>query len=65
MLGVGDFERIKSKAEKLKVDGRTIQVIALEDLIAAKEAMGREKDRMTALELRIIEDKRKQSGGRA
>ena len=65
VLGVGDFERIKSKAEKLKVGGRTIRVIALEDLIAAKEAMGRDKDRMTALELRIIEDKRNRSGERA
>ena len=59
VLGVGDFERIKSKAEKLEVDGRTVLVIALGDLIAAKEAMGRDKDRMTAIELRVIEAKRR------
>ena len=59
VLGVGDFERIRSKAEKLKVDGREVLVIALDDLIAAKEAIGRDKDRMTAIELRVIEQKRK------
>ena len=59
VLGVGDFERIKSKAEKLKVDGREVLVIALDDLIAAKEAIGRDKDRLTAIELRVIEQKRK------
>jgi predicted nucleotidyltransferase len=64
VLGVGDFQRIKSKSEMLEVDGRALRVIALEDLIAAKDAMGRDKDRMTAMELRIIGEKRKRSGGR-
>jgi predicted nucleotidyltransferase len=61
VLGVGDFKRLKSRAEKLEIDGRTCWVISLEDLIAAKEAMGRDKDVMTAKELRVIAAKRSAS----
>lgn len=59
VLGVGDFARLKKNAEALEVDGRRYQVISLEDLIQAKEAMGREKDLLTAKELRAIAAKRK------
>lgn len=59
VLGVGDFARLKAKAEDLIVDGRTYSVMALEDLIAAKEALGREKDLLTAKELRAIQAKRR------
>jgi predicted nucleotidyltransferase len=58
VLGVGDFERLKRQAEELEVDGRRYRVISLGDLIAAKEAMGREKDLLTAKELRAIAAKR-------
>jgi predicted nucleotidyltransferase len=46
--GVGDFVRLKSQAEELEVDGQRYRVISLGDLIAAKEALGREKDLLTA-----------------
>jgi predicted nucleotidyltransferase len=58
VLGVGDFPRLRQHAEELEVDGRRFQVISLEDLIAAKEALGREKDLLTAKELRAIAAKR-------
>ncbi len=58
VLGVGDFVRLKDKAEELEVDGRRYRVISLEDLIKAKETMGREKDLLTAKELRAIAAKR-------
>ena len=58
VLGVGDFVRLRQKAEELEVDGRRYRVISLEDLIKAKEAMGREKDLLTAKELRAIAAKR-------
>ena len=58
VLGVGDFERLRSNAEELEVDGQKYRVISLNDLIAAKEAMGREKDLLTAKELRAIAAKR-------
>jgi predicted nucleotidyltransferase len=58
VLGVGDFARLKQQAEELEVDGQRYRVISLGDLIAAKEAMGREKDLLTAKELRAIAAKR-------
>jgi predicted nucleotidyltransferase len=60
ILGVGDFAELKSRAEELEVDGKRYLVISLEDLIQAKEALGREKDLLTAKELRAIAAKRKQ-----
>lgn len=59
VLGVGDFERLKRNAERLEVDGRTCWVRSLPDLVLAKEAMGRGKDRLAAVELRGIAAKRK------
>jgi predicted nucleotidyltransferase len=61
VLGVGDFARLKQAAEDFEIGGRVYHVIALEDLIAAKEAMGREKDLLAAKELRAIASKRKAS----
>jgi predicted nucleotidyltransferase len=61
ILGVGDFERLRQKAETVRVAGREYRLIALEDLIAAKEAMGREKDLLAVKELRAIASKRKQA----
>ncbi len=60
VMGVGDFHRLKSQAESVEVDGRTYQVISLADLIASKEALGREKDLLTAKELRAILTRRRQ-----
>jgi predicted nucleotidyltransferase len=60
VLGVGDFTRLKTRAERLVVDGRSYQVISLEDLIQAKEALGREKDLLTAKELRALAAKRRE-----
>lgn len=59
VLGVGDFSRLRMAAEELEVDGRKYRVISLEDLIKAKEALGREKDLLTAKELRAIAAKRR------
>ena len=58
ILGVGDFERLRSAAEEVAVDGVIYRVMSLADLIAAKEALGREKDLLTAKELRAIAAKR-------
>jgi predicted nucleotidyltransferase len=60
ILGIGDFARLAARAEKLEVDGRTYRFIGLEDLITAKEAVGREKDLLAAKELRAIAAKRAQ-----
>jgi predicted nucleotidyltransferase len=54
VLGVGDFARLKERAERTEIFGLSCAVISLEDLIAAKEAVGREKDLLTAKELRAV-----------
>ncbi|HVS53262.1 MAG TPA: nucleotidyltransferase [Opitutaceae bacterium] len=59
VLGVGDFNRLKGNAESYEVGGRVYRVISLDDLIAAKEAVGREKDLLAVKELRAIAAKRR------
>jgi predicted nucleotidyltransferase len=61
ILGLGDFEALRRNALEISMFGRRCRVISLEDLIKAKETMGREKDILTAKELRAIAAKRKQS----
>jgi predicted nucleotidyltransferase len=61
VLGVGDFHRLKETAEAYEIGERTYQVISLEDLIVAKEAVGREKDLLAVKELRAIAAKRARS----
>ena len=58
VLGVGDFPRLRKSAEDFEIGGRTYRVISLEDLIAAKEAVGREKDLLAVKELKAIAAKR-------
>ncbi len=60
ILGVGDFVRLKERAVEVPLFGRKCAVISLEDLIAAKEAVGREKDHLAVKELRAIAAKRAQ-----
>lgn len=59
VLGVGDFARIRERAVELPIFGRRVAVISLEDLIAAKEAIGREKDLLAARELRAVAERRR------
>lgn len=59
ILGVGDFERVRAKSLELELFSRRCRVISLDDLIRAKEALGREKDLLAAKELRAIRDKTK------
>ena len=62
VLGVGDFARLRERATLTEIFGVRCAVISLEDLIAAKEALGREKDLLTAKELRAIAAKRRLAG---
>lgn len=60
VLGLGGYEALARNAIEVPLFGRKCRVVALEDLIRAKEAMGREKDLLTAKELRAIAAKRAQ-----
>lgn len=54
ILGVGDFERVRARAIEVELFGRRCRLMSVEDLITAKETLGRDKDLMTAKELRSI-----------
>jgi len=59
ITGVGDFPRVRESSIEMELFGRRCRVISLEDLIRAKEALGREKDLLAAKELRAIAEKQK------
>lgn len=54
VTGVGDFERIKSHAIEISLFGLSCHVISIQDLILAKETLGRSKDLAVARELRVV-----------
>jgi len=62
VLGIGDYKRLKERAVEVSLFGRKCRLMSLDDLIAAKEALGREKDLLTAKELRAIAAKRQRPG---
>jgi hypothetical protein len=59
ILGIGEFERVRAASIEIELFGRRCRVISLQDLIQAKEALGRDKDLMAAKELRAIAEKQK------
>ena len=59
ILGIGDFERVRAASIEIELFGRRCRVISLQDLIQAKEALGRDKDVIAAKELRAIAEKKK------
>lgn len=58
VTGLGDFERLRTQAENFQIGGKTCRLISIEDLIQAKNALGRDKDLLAARELRAIAAKR-------
>lgn len=59
ILGVGEFERVRAASIEVELFQRTCRVMSLDDLILAKEALGREKDFLAAKELRAVREKQK------
>jgi len=58
ITGIGNFETLRKNAAPFDLFGRKVYVISIEDLIKAKEALGRHKDLLVAQELRAILDKK-------
>ena len=56
-MGVGEFEQVRAGAIEVELFGRRCRVISLDDLIRAKEALGREKDLLAVKELKAIREK--------
>jgi hypothetical protein len=52
--GLDAFDALYERAEKMTLFAHVCRVLSIDDLIKAKEAMGREKDRITVKELKEI-----------
>jgi predicted nucleotidyltransferase len=59
ITGVGGFERVRERAIDVELFGRRCMVMSLSDLIAAKRAMGRDRDQLAVRELEAIAEKGK------
>lgn len=57
ITGVGDYARVAARAVDIELFGQRVRAIGLDDLIAAKEALGRDKDLIAAKELRAVREK--------
>jgi predicted nucleotidyltransferase len=62
VLGIGEFERVSANSIEVELFGRRCRVMSLDDLIQAKEALGREKDLLAVKELKAIREKQGRSG---
>lgn len=60
ILGIGDFGRVRSASIEIELFGRRCRVISIEDLIQAKQALGREKDLIAVRELRAIMERKQE-----
>lgn len=65
IAGIENFSALRSNAVSLNLFGRQVLVISIEDLIKAKETLGRSKDLLVATELRAILEKSKDNPPRS
>ena len=54
--GAPAYEKLRSEATTIAVEGRTVRIASLDRLIAMAESMGRTKDKLLAAEYRTIAD---------
>jgi len=59
ITGVGDYARVREASVEIEIFARRCRVISIEDLISAKESLGRPKDLLAAQELRAILEQKK------
>ena len=52
--GLGNYEKVKESSVLVEVEGIQLRVLSIDDLIRAKKAMNRPRDREAILQLRAI-----------
>ena len=57
ILGVGDYDRVLAQSIEIQLAGGPCRILSIDALIQAKQAMGRDKDRETILQLRAIQER--------
>jgi hypothetical protein len=58
VLGIGDFEAVLRQSVEVELPFGVCRILGIDGLICAKEAMGREHDRITVRQLREIKKRR-------
>lgn len=58
--GLGNYEQVKGACERVEVEGVQFHVLAIDSLIATKEAMNRPRDREVIRQLQAIKGLRRQ-----
>jgi hypothetical protein len=61
--GAPSYAQLRAAARPVEIGNSIVYVASLDDLIAMKEAAGRPKDKSMALELRLLSDELRLSGG--
>ena len=59
ITGVGDLARVRDAAIDVELFGKRVRMISIDDLIAAKESLARDKDLFVAKELQAIREKQR------
>ena len=57
ILGVGGYEQALEQSVEVQLTGGPCRILAIDALIRAKQAMGRDKDRETIIQLRAIQER--------
>lgn len=57
ILGVGDYNRVLAHSLEIELAGGPCRILTIDALVQAKQAMGRDKDRETILQLRAIQER--------
>jgi hypothetical protein len=54
---VGDYQHVLAQSVPVELAGGVCRILSIDALIRAKEAMGRQRDREAALQLRAIRER--------
>ena len=57
VLGVGGYDQVLAESIEVQLPGGPCRILDIDGLVRAKQAMGRDKDRETILQLRAIQER--------
>ena len=60
--GIGDYEQVTKVSRKIETDGLTLNILTIDALIQAKEAMRRPRDRQAVIQLKAIREQKNHKG---
>jgi len=57
ILSVGGYDAVRAQSVEIELPGGSCRILAIDALVRAKQALGRDKDRETILQLRAIQER--------